>query len=181
MSEAAYHRARLASEKLRDSDLRAADHLTRALTDKADTDFAAGKITAGERDALHAATGDSRAALHRECGQWHLDQMAALQQHFGQPVNRHGDPETEAALCFAAEIDPTGEHRASAVATPTGQVVEINHNGIPHRRRVDGRGRVIAENPVADDGWSSRQTFTPADPDEFVAAKRAGIAEGGDR
>lgn len=174
LTDDAYHRARLASERLRDSDLRAADHLARVFQDKGDADSTAGKITAGERNTLQAAAGDTRAALQRECAQWHADRMAAIQVHFGQKPIRHGDPQTEAALRFVAEIDPDGEHRAPPVEPPIGTMATINHNGIKQYRRVHN-GHVVAESPVVNDGWSTRKTFAPADPDEFIAAKRAGI------
>ena len=47
-------------------------------------------------------------------------------------------------------------------------------NGIKHQVRVDANGRVVAENPVADDGWSTRGTFV-GDAEAFMAAKRAGV------
>jgi hypothetical protein len=51
---------------------------------------------------------------------------------------------------------------------------EIAYNGIKRQVRVDANGRVVAENPVSDDGWSNRATFA-GDAEAFMAAKRAGV------
>jgi hypothetical protein len=62
-----------------------------------------------------------------------------------------------------------------AVEAPVREVVAIDYNGIKRLVRiVDARGRVVAENQVADDGWSSRGTFA-GDTEAFLAAKRAGV------
>ena len=53
-------------------------------------------------------------------------------------------------------------------------MVAIDYNGIKRLVRVDARSRVVAESPIADDGWSRRGTFA-GDPEAFMAAKRAGV------
>ena len=55
-----------------------------------------------------------------------------------------------------------------------GRVVEIAYNGIKPQVRVGADGRVVAESPIADDGWSRRRTFAD-DAEAFMAAKRAGV------
>jgi len=64
--------------------------------------------------------------------------------------------------------DPEGLYAQQPGEAPIGRVVEIAYNGI--KRQV----RVVAESPIADDGWSRRGTFA-GDAEAFMAAKRAGV------
>ena len=63
--------------------------------------------------------------------------------------------------------------RREPAEVPIGRVVEIAYNGIKRQVRVDANGRVVAESPVSDDGWSRRETFA-GDAEALMAAKRAG-------
>jgi hypothetical protein len=85
-----------------------------------------------------------------------------------------GDPNADHALAFVAEIDPAGLWAPIAKPAPIGALTTINVAGIMQQRRVDANGRVVAEDLVADDGWSNRGTFT-GDVEAFMAAKRAGV------
>lgn len=73
-----------------------------------------------------------------------------------------------------AEVDPAGLWTPFAAEPPIGEIATVEFAGIKQQRRVDANGRVVAENPVADDGWSNRGTFT-GDAEAFMAAKRAGV------
>ena len=74
---------------------------------------------------------------------------------------RRGDPDADHALAFVETVaDPEGLYAPQPTEAPIGRVVEIAYNGIKRQVRVDANGRVVAENPVADDGWSTRGTFT---------------------
>jgi len=119
----AYHRARLAREKIRGDAYRAADQLSVDATTDAD---------------------------------------AKLRQ---APATRS---------LSATVTDPEGLYTPQPAEAPIGRVVEIAYDGIKHQVRVDANGRVVAENPVADDGWSTRGTFV-GDAEAFMAAKRAGV------
>ena len=70
--------------------------------------------------------------------------------------------------------DPEGLYAPQPAEAPIGRIVEIAYNGIKRAVRVDANGRVVAESPVSDDGWSRRGTFT-GDAEAFLAAKRAGV------
>jgi hypothetical protein len=70
--------------------------------------------------------------------------------------------------------DPERLYSPQPAEAPIGPVVEIAYNGIKRQVRVDANGRIVAESPVADDGWSTRGTFT-GDAEAFMAAKRAGV------
>jgi len=88
---------------------------------------------------------------------------------------RRGDPDADHALAFVETVaDPEGLYAPQPTEAPIGRVVEIAYNGIKRQVRVDADGRVVAENPVADDGWSTRGTFS-GDAEAFMAAKRAGV------
>ena len=63
------------------------------------------------------------------------------------------------AVAFVAEIDPAGLWAPIAKRTPIGTLTTINVAGVKRQFRVDANGRIVAENPVADDGWSNRGTF----------------------
>jgi hypothetical protein len=103
--------------------------------------------------------------------------MAALQRHFVQQITGRGDPDADHALAFVAEVDAAGLWGPIAKPAPIGEIATIEVAGIEQQRRVDAYGRVVAENPVADDGWSSRGTFA-GDAEAFMAAKRAGVGFG---
>ena len=62
---------------------------------------------------------------------------------------------------LSADAIADAERRFAPVAVEAliGEVVEIAYNGIKRQVRVDPNGRVVAENPVSDDGWSRRGTF----------------------
>jgi hypothetical protein len=127
------------------------------------------------RDAIYSAAGDVRSAAYAEAEQRHYDRMAAIQRHFGQQVTSRGNPDAGHAQAFVETVaDPEGLFAPQPVDPPIGRVVEIAYNGIKRQVRVDARGRVVAENSVADDGWSRCGTFT-GDAEAFLAAKRAGV------
>ena len=87
----------------------------------------------------------------------------------------HGNPDAGHARAFVETVvDPEGLFAPQPGEAPIGRVVEIAYNGIKRCVRVDARGRVVAENPVADDGWSTRGAFT-GDAEAFLAAERAGV------
>ena len=124
----------------------------------------------------YARAADNRAAAYAEAEQRHRDRLAAIQRHFGQQVTCHGNPDAGHAQAFVETVaDPEGQFAPVPVEAPIGAVVGIDYNGIKRLVRiVDARGRVVAENQVADDGWSSRGTFA-GDTEAFLAAKRAGV------
>ena len=127
------------------------------------------------RDATYAAAADARAAAYAEAERRHYDCLAAIQRYFGQLMARRGDPDADHALAFVETVaDPEGLYRPQPVEAPIGRMVEIAYNGIKRQVRVDANGRVIAESPVSDDGWSTRGTFA-GDAEAFMAAKRAGV------
>jgi hypothetical protein len=124
---------------------------------------------------------DNRAAAYAEAEQRHRDRLAAIQRHFGQQVTSHGSPDAGHALAFVETVaDPEGLYApqpgeaASNGVRGIGRVGEIAYNGIKRQVRVDANGRVVAESPIADDGWSRRGTFA-GDAEAFMAAKRAGV------
>jgi hypothetical protein len=129
------------------------------------------------RDRAYSAASDARAGMYSEAEQRHGNRMAAIQRHFGQQITSRGNPDAENALAFVAEIDPAGMWAPIAKPAPIGEVSTVEFAGIKQQRRVDANGRVVAENPVADDGWSNRGTFT-GDAAAFMAAKRAGVGLG---
>ena len=66
---------------------------------------------------------------------------------------RRGDPDADHALAFVETVaDPEGLYAPQPAEATIGRVVEIAYNGIKRQVRVDGNGRVVAENPVSDDG-----------------------------
>ena len=88
---------------------------------------------------------------------------------------RRGNPDADHALTFVETVaDPEGPYAPQPAEAPIGRVVEIAYNGIKRQVRVDANGRVVAESPVSNDGWSRRGTFT-GDTEAFMAAKRAGV------
>jgi len=88
---------------------------------------------------------------------------------------RRGDPDADHALAFVETVaDPEGLYAPQPTEAPIGRVVEIAYNGIKRQVRVDANGRVVAESPVGDDGWSNRGTFVGA-AEAFMAAKRASV------
>ena len=100
---------------------------------------------------------------------------------------RRGNPDADYAVVFVEMVaDPEGLYApqpgeaASKGVRGIGHVVEIAYNGIKRLVRVDARGRVVAESPIADDGWSRRGTFA-GDAEAFMAAKRAGVGLKSDR
>jgi hypothetical protein len=110
-----------------------------------------------------------------EAEQRHRDRLAAIQRRFGQQITSRGNPDADHALDFAETVaDPEGLWTPTAAEAPIGEVVEIAYNGIKRQIRVDANGRVVAESPIADDGWSRRGTFA-GDAEAFMAAKRAGV------
>ena len=58
---------------------------------------------------------------------------------------------------------PHPDEGASNGVRGIGRGVEIAYNGIKRQVRVDTNGRVVAESPIADDGWSRRGTFAGGD------------------
>ena len=128
------------------------------------------------RDATYAAAGEARSgAAYAEAEQRHYDRMAAIQRYFGQQIARRGHPDADHALAFVETVaDPEGLYAPQPVEAPIGRVVEIAYNGVQRQVRVDANGRVVAESPIADDGWSRRRTFA-GDAEAFMAAKRAGV------
>src|SRR6516162_11066246 len=172
------HRARLASEKIPDDAYRAADQLVVDVASDADAKLRKAGFSAeagAARDATYSAAGDARAAAYAEAEQRHYDRLAAIQRYFGQQIARRGDPDADHALAFVETIaDPERLYAPQPAEAPIGRVVEISYNWIKRQVRVDANGRVVAENPVADDGWSNRGTFA-GDAEAFMAAKRAGV------
>ena len=127
------------------------------------------------RDATYSAAGDARAAAYAEAEQRHYDRLAAIQRYFGQQIARRGDPDADHALAFVETVaDPEGLYAPQPAAAPIGRVVEIAYNGIKRQVRVDANGRVVAESPFSNDGWSNRATFV-GDAEAFMAGKRAGV------
>jgi hypothetical protein len=117
----------------------------------------------------------ARTAAYAEAEQRHYDRLAATQRHFGQQIARRGDPIADHAVAFVEIVaDLEGLYALQPAEAPIGRVVEISYNGIKRQVRVDANGRVVAENPVADDGWSTRGTFS-GDTEALMAAKRAGV------
>ena len=126
------------------------------------------------RDATYSR-GDARAETVTEAERRHRDRLAAIQRHFGQQIARRNDPGADHALAFVKTVaDPERLYAPQPAEAPIGRVVEISYNWIKRQVRVDANGRVVAENPVADDGWSNRGTFA-GDAEAFMAAKRAGV------
>jgi len=173
----AYRRACLASEKIRDDAYRAADQLSADAITDADAKLRQARFSAearAARDATYCASGDARAAAYAEAEQQHRDRLAAIERHFGQQISRRGDPDADHALAFVETVaDPEGLYRPQPVEAPIGRMVEIAYNGIKRQVRVDANGRVVAENPIADDGWSNRGTFS-GDAEAFLA-QSAGV------
>jgi hypothetical protein len=177
----AYTAARLASEELLRRDIQAADAIAGATIASADAAWRKRNCAAAEKDAAYAMAADNRAAAYAEAEQQHRDRLAAIQRHFGQQVTSHGSPDAGHALAFVETVaDPEGQfapvpvEAASNGVRGIGRVVEIAYNGIKRQVRVDANGRVVAESPIADDGWSRRRTFA-GDAEAFMAAKRAGV------
>ena len=177
-----YLAAKRESERLLTDAYLAADKQAADTIEAAHAKHLSGEIDHPAKLDVYANASDTRAASYAQAEREHYDRLAAIQRHFSQQVVSRGNPDAPAALDFVATVaDPEGLYAPVPAPAPVGELTIVDFNGIRRQVIVDGSGRVIAENPVADDGWSSRQTFTPADPDEFVAAKRAGIAGGGDR
>ena len=171
----AYTAARLASEELLRRDIQAADAIAGATIASADAAWRKRNCAAAEKDAAYAMAADNRAAAYAEAEQRHRDRLAAIQRHFGQQVTCHGNPDAGHAQAFVETVaDPKGQFAPVPVEAPIGAVVAIDYNGIKRQVRVDARGRVVAESPIADDGWSRRGTFA-GDAEAFMAAKRAGV------
>jgi hypothetical protein len=127
------------------------------------------------RQARFSAARAARDATYAEAEQRHYDRLAAIQRYFGQQIARRGNPDADHALAFVETVgDPEGLYTPQPVEAPIGRVVEIGYNGIKRAVRVDAHGRVVAESPIADDGWSNRGTFV-GDTEAFTAAKRAGV------
>jgi hypothetical protein len=83
----AYHRARLASEKIREDAYRAADQLSAEAATDADVKLRKAGLSVDAkalRDATYSAAGDAPAAAYAEAEQRHYDRLAAIQRHFGQ-------------------------------------------------------------------------------------------------
>jgi hypothetical protein len=126
------------------------------------------------RERAYSAASDARAGVYAEAEQRHANRMAALARYLGQAYRGSGDPDADHALAFVAEVDPAGLWAPIATPAPVGTLTTINVAGMKRQVRVGANGRVVAENPVADDGWSNRGTFT-GDASAFMAAKRAGV------
>ena len=117
----------------------------------------------------YALAADNRAAAYAEAEQQHRDRLAAIQRRFGQQITSRGNPDASHSADFVEMVaDPEGLYAQQPGEAPIGRVVEIAYNGI--KRQV----RVVAESPIADDGWSRRGTFA-GDAEAFIAAKRAGV------
>ena len=161
----------MASEKIRDQ--LSADAMTDADAKLRNARFSVEARAA--RDATYAAAGDARTAAYAKAEHRHYDRMAPIQHHFGQQIARRNDPGADHALAFVKTVaDPERLYAPQPAEAPIGRVVEISYNWIKRQVRVDANGRVVAENPVADDGWSNRGTFA-GDAEAFMAAKRAGV------
>ena len=79
----AYHRARLASEKILDDAYRATDQLSAEAITDADAKLHSALFSAqakAVRDATYAAAGDARAEM-AEAERRHYDRLAATQRH----------------------------------------------------------------------------------------------------
>ena len=88
---------------------------------------------------------------------------------------RRGNPDADHALAFVETVaDPEGLYMPQPAKAPIARVVEIAYNGIKRQVRVNANGRVVAESPVSNDGWSTRGTFA-GDAEAFMSAKRAGV------
>ena len=170
----AYHRARLASEKILKDAYQAADRRHAEARTVASAKLRRSNLDANAKLFRYARAADNRAAAYAEAEQRHRDRLAAIQRHFGQQVTCHGNPDAGHEQAFVETVaDPEGQFAPVPVEAPIGAVVAI---GIKRLVRVDARGRVVAsaENHVAGDGWSDRGTFT-GDAEAFMAAKRAGV------
>ena len=156
----------------------AADQLSADAITDADAKLRQARFSAetkAARAATYGAASDKRAETVAEAEQRHRDRLAAIQRHFGQQVTCHGNPDAGHAQAFVETVaDPEGQFAPVPVEAPIGAVVAIDYNGIKRLVRVDARGRVVAESPIADDGWSRRGTFA-GDDEAFMAAKRAGV------
>ena len=177
----AYHRARLASEKILKDAYQAADRRHAEARTVASAKLRRSNLDANAKLFRYALAADNRAAAYAEAEQQHRDRLAAIQRHFGQQVTSHGSPDAGHALAFVETVaDPEGLYApqpgeaASNGVRGIGRVGEIAYNGIKRQVRVDANGRVVAESPIADDGWSRRRTFA-GDAEAFMAAKRAGV------
>ena len=150
----------MASEKIREDAYRAADQLVVNAIADADAKLHRARFSAeakAVRDATYSISGDARAGMVAEAEQRHRDRLAAIQRHFGQQIMSRGDPDADHALAFVETVaDPEGLHAPLPTEAPIGRVVEIAYNGIKRQVRVDANGRVVAESPVSDDGWSRR-------------------------
>jgi hypothetical protein len=177
----AYTAARLASEELLRRDIQAVDAIAGATIASADAAWRKRNCGAAEKDAAYAMAADNRATAYAEAEQQHRDRLAAIQRRFGQQVTSRGNPDASHSADFVEMVAgpeglyaPQPDEAASNGVRGIGRVVEIAYNGIKRQVRVDANGRVVAESPIADDGWSRRGTFT-GDAKAFMAAKRAGI------
>jgi len=165
----------LASEKILEDAYRAADRRHAEALTVASAKLRRSNLDANAKLFRYARAADNRAAAYAEAEQRHRDRLAAIQRHFGQQVTCHGNPDAGHAQAFVETVaDPEGQFAPVPVEAPIGAVVAIDYNGIKRLVRVDARGRVVAESPIADDGWSRRGTFA-GDAEAFMAAKRAGV------
>jgi hypothetical protein len=176
----AFQAAREASERIKQDAYAAANQLAVDCIDTADAVLRrdpfnqAGKAA---RERAYSAASDARAGMYAEAEQRHANRMAALARYLGQAYRGPGDPDADHALAFVNEIDPAGLWAPIARPAPIGTFTTINVAGIKRQVRVDANGRIVAESPVADDGWSNRGTFA-GDTEAFIAAKRAGVGLG---
>jgi len=156
----------------------AADQLSDGAITDADAKLGQGRfsVEAGaHRDATYSAAGDARAGAYVEAEQRHDDRLAAIQRHFGHQFTIRGNPDASHAADFVEMVaDPEGQFAPQPAEVPSGKLISIAYNGVRRQVRVDVNGRIVAENPVADDRWSNRGTFT-GDTEAFMAAKRAGV------
>jgi hypothetical protein len=141
----------------------------------AEAKFRAWQIDVAAKNVAYSLASDARAAAYAEADQRHRDRMAAIQRHFGQLIVSRGDPDADHARAFVENVaDPERLYAPRPAEAPIGEVVAIGYNGIKRQVRVDANGRVVAESPVSDDGWSRRGTFA-GDPEAFMAGKSAGV------
>jgi hypothetical protein len=172
--EEAYHRARQASEKLRDNVYKAANQLSADAITDADAKLRGASFNTeakAARDAAYAAASDARAGAYAEAEQRHFDRLAAIQRHFGQQTISRGNPGH--ALAFVETVaDPERRFAPAAVEATIGEVVAIDYNGIKCQVRIDACGRVVprtrlqmTDGPAAGRSWPTpRPSWRPSAP-----------------
>jgi hypothetical protein len=179
-----YTDARAASERIKASLQAAAESAFKATMDAAHAEFRDTKHkhtgTLQQLDAATARAGDLRQAAFDMAARMHQNRLAALAQHFGEHYRGPGDAGDEHALAWISEhIDPTGIFRPAPAEAPL-PVESVTFNGHTAVRPVivapSGERRVGGNTAILPGSDPPRGTFVPANAEEFMAAKRAGIA-----